>query len=317
MYAQVEKPKENKSRAIANSVAQKKSNMKQGFGFEDNRPEAIAQRKLQKLLNNNHKNRHSLQLKATIQRVCSHCTNVACDNGSICNYKGRAYGIGQHGARRSEQKRLTDKFGQAVNGDTHQSEHYIGFAVLNQSSGQSRRESGRFEREAHAYQEVHGSHRKHVGTGTSSTVGASGLSADTYRDYQRALLESGNPSAAGQLNTLGYAFQTGFQASAQTIEGQQASSSFVGMMGQMQDVTYMQGNTPISVTVSDNDRLEQLAARFTVERGHNWPTTQDINDARQSLGMQIKKPITKPKVKDKKTAIKKLAAKYNYPMKRP
>ena len=37
MYAQVEKPKENKSRAVANSVAQKKSNVKQGFGFVDNR----------------------------------------------------------------------------------------------------------------------------------------------------------------------------------------------------------------------------------------------------------------------------------------
>jgi hypothetical protein len=37
MYEQVEKPKENKSRAVANSVAQKKSNIKQGFGFVDNR----------------------------------------------------------------------------------------------------------------------------------------------------------------------------------------------------------------------------------------------------------------------------------------
>ncbi|WP_421854433.1 hypothetical protein [Marinomonas sp.] len=37
MYEQIEKPKENKSRAIANSVAQKKSNGKQGFEFVDNR----------------------------------------------------------------------------------------------------------------------------------------------------------------------------------------------------------------------------------------------------------------------------------------
>lgn len=46
MYAQVEKPKENKSRAVANSVAQKKNSVKQGFGFVDNRPEALVQRKL-------------------------------------------------------------------------------------------------------------------------------------------------------------------------------------------------------------------------------------------------------------------------------
>lgn len=46
MYAQVEKTKENKSSAVANSVRQKKSNTKQGFGFVDNWPEAIAQRRL-------------------------------------------------------------------------------------------------------------------------------------------------------------------------------------------------------------------------------------------------------------------------------
>ena len=53
MYAQVEKPKDNKSRAIANSVAQKKSNGGKSFGFVDNRPEAITQRKLQEMANNN------------------------------------------------------------------------------------------------------------------------------------------------------------------------------------------------------------------------------------------------------------------------
>ena len=57
MYAQVEKPKENKSRAVANSVAQKKSIMNQGFGFVNNRPEAVAQRKVQEMAD------------STIQRV--------------------------------------------------------------------------------------------------------------------------------------------------------------------------------------------------------------------------------------------------------
>ena len=37
MYAQIEKPQENQSREIANSVAQKKSTVKQGFGLVDNR----------------------------------------------------------------------------------------------------------------------------------------------------------------------------------------------------------------------------------------------------------------------------------------
>jgi len=47
MYAQTVKSKENKSRAVANSIAQKKSNAKQGVGFMDNRPEAMAQRLIQ------------------------------------------------------------------------------------------------------------------------------------------------------------------------------------------------------------------------------------------------------------------------------
>jgi hypothetical protein len=41
MYEQVEKSKENKSRAVANSVIQKKSDVKQGFGFVDNRKKNI------------------------------------------------------------------------------------------------------------------------------------------------------------------------------------------------------------------------------------------------------------------------------------
>lgn len=61
MYAQVAKPKENKSSADANSAAQKKSGRKQGIGFVDNRPEAIAQRKLQEMANNSYQVK---QLKA-------------------------------------------------------------------------------------------------------------------------------------------------------------------------------------------------------------------------------------------------------------
>lgn len=64
MYVQVEKPKENKSRAIANSVAQKKSSEKQGFGFVDNRPETVAQKKLQQVVSNRRQAKHTPQLQA-------------------------------------------------------------------------------------------------------------------------------------------------------------------------------------------------------------------------------------------------------------
>lgn len=52
MYAQIEKSKRDKSRAVANVVCQKKSTVKQGFGFVDNRAETITQRKLQRLVFN-------------------------------------------------------------------------------------------------------------------------------------------------------------------------------------------------------------------------------------------------------------------------
>ena len=61
-YARVEKPKENKSRAVANSVAQS-NNDKQAFQFVDNRQEAIAQRKLQEMANGSHV-KHVAQLHA-------------------------------------------------------------------------------------------------------------------------------------------------------------------------------------------------------------------------------------------------------------
>ncbi len=51
MYAQVEKSKENKSRAVADAATQKKSNVKQSFGFIDNRAVSIAQRKMQSITN--------------------------------------------------------------------------------------------------------------------------------------------------------------------------------------------------------------------------------------------------------------------------
>ncbi len=51
MYAQVEKPKENKSRAVANSVTNSQNDLKQGLRFIDNRPEMHIQRKISQLVN--------------------------------------------------------------------------------------------------------------------------------------------------------------------------------------------------------------------------------------------------------------------------
>ncbi len=74
MSAQIEMQKDNKSRAVANFVTQKKSNAKQVVGFLDNRPEAAAQRKILETLRNSYidkspENIWKTEKRNTIQRV--------------------------------------------------------------------------------------------------------------------------------------------------------------------------------------------------------------------------------------------------------
>jgi hypothetical protein len=49
MYAQIKKPKENKSRVVANSAGQRKNKRKQSLGFVDNRHLSNAQQILQQV----------------------------------------------------------------------------------------------------------------------------------------------------------------------------------------------------------------------------------------------------------------------------
>ncbi len=94
MYAQVEKTKENKSRSVANSVAQKKDKTKQGFGFVDNRPEAVAQRKNLALMNNHaasqpiQKKGPSVKSKATIKHRPDEDTSEKTEVGEKLNIGG-------------------------------------------------------------------------------------------------------------------------------------------------------------------------------------------------------------------------------------
>ena len=52
MNSHSDKSQENNSQSVANQVSQKKSGSETAFQFVDNRPEAIAQRKLQEMANN-------------------------------------------------------------------------------------------------------------------------------------------------------------------------------------------------------------------------------------------------------------------------
>lgn len=52
MHSHTEKTQENKSQSVANAVSKRQGSSESSFKFVDNRPEAIVQRKLQKVANN-------------------------------------------------------------------------------------------------------------------------------------------------------------------------------------------------------------------------------------------------------------------------
>ena len=68
MYERVKEPNDYKSRAVADSVVQRKGNVRQGFGFADNRPEAVAQRKLMQLINHKPFQRKGLKYTNTVMK---------------------------------------------------------------------------------------------------------------------------------------------------------------------------------------------------------------------------------------------------------
>jgi len=79
MYAQVKKPKENKSRAVVNSVVQNKNKEKQDVRFEDNRPESKILKSLQmKIQDKRRITQHCTN--RIIQRECTHPTGITISN---------------------------------------------------------------------------------------------------------------------------------------------------------------------------------------------------------------------------------------------
>ncbi|MDJ0715863.1 MAG: hypothetical protein QNJ54_16805 [Prochloraceae cyanobacterium] len=204
-------------------------------------------------------------------------------NGQSANKK-RKYGLGQHGAKTSEQKRLTAQYGVKVSGETHQSEHAIGFEVINRTSGEQRGKPGRaryLENTAPAYQETYQEHRDHVGTGTKNSEDESGFNSTSYRDAQRKLLEHHDLSSAVQLNQLGYAFNREFQRKSGTREGQAANDSYEAMVNNMNELTFANGSDNETVTTTSFEREEMRLARKTAQTG-KWPSQEEIQQARDN-----------------------------------
>ncbi|HEY0044664.1 MAG TPA: DUF4157 domain-containing protein [Allosphingosinicella sp.] len=198
------------------------------------------------------------------------------------------YTIGQHGAKKAEQRRLSAAYAMAVTGDTHESEHTLGFEPINRSSGLRRGTSGRarrLENIAHAYQERKALHRDHIGTGTHSTPDESGFHSEGYRQAQRSLMEVGDVSSAVQLNQLGYAFDPAFRSAAGTAEGQAATDSFRTMVGGMENVTYASGDMDVEVPVDAKARAEMHLSRDVAQSGA-YPTREQENAVRKLYGVE-------------------------------
>lgn len=136
MYTQVNKSKQNsfptnnrqESRAVANSVGQKKCSGKQGFGFVDNRPKAIAQTKI-RILGNNHFSR-SIQREnragmlyhnaGVIQRVTTITVKNTTDNYSSGWIQAETQSTGVEDEPRKEAKAV-----QAIAGGTWVGGHMV------------------------------------------------------------------------------------------------------------------------------------------------------------------------------------------------
>ncbi|MBS3941159.1 MAG: hypothetical protein KG028_09380 [Actinobacteria bacterium] len=197
----------------------------------------------------------------------------------------RKYGPGRHGDKKHEQQRLKAAFGVAVTGDTHESEHAIGYEPLSQTADLPRGKSTRakeLENYAPAYQEAYERHRGHIGTGTTNEVDASGFNSHTYRDSQRKLVQEGDVSSAVQLNQLGYAFDPAFRGDdeAERI----ADDSYDVMVDNLHSLMYADGDDDASVDVDAVQRAEMYLARRAARTGV-WPTAEEIAAAKKKFGV--------------------------------
>ncbi|HIK06904.1 MAG TPA: hypothetical protein IGS40_19800 [Trichormus sp. M33_DOE_039] len=198
------------------------------------------------------------------------------------------YSIGQHGYKKNEQKRLSNQYSTIISGNTHQSEHPLGFEkVHNLTSHEPRGQGSRaryLENIAPAYQERYALHRDHIGTNRPSyrpDQFDSGFSPNSYWSTQRSLLESGDVSSAVQINQLAYAFNPAFRQGTNTPATKAATDSYQTMVNNMESVTYAKGKENIKVDVDPWQQQEMLLARRIAQTG-KWPTQQEIEQAKMA-----------------------------------
>ena len=163
--------------------------------------------------------------------TCDTCTKVSpvsqwrsgppLERGGIrVQKRRRGDTLGMHGGKKKEQKRLS------TTGNTHQSEHTIGYHVFAPTVPRGGSTMARkLENEAPAYQEELLSHRNHVGTGTSKE-------GDVYRDHQRKMVSDHQIGLAVQYNQLLYSKQPEFRSTglARKADLEKADDSYYRMV---------------------------------------------------------------------------------------
>jgi hypothetical protein len=201
---------------------------------------------------------------------CPYCFSPLCIKGSKCrNTKRSKYKTFQHGGKKREQQRLRGRWRRRVTGDTHQSEHPFGFAVLRgditgtRGEGEIMRE---IENTAPAYQEHHDSHRDHIGTGTSGTADDTGLNSTEYRDWTGQALRDHNPDIAMAINQIGYAQQ--HRTGDDPVELRQADDSYNMMVRNMGTIPMGVGGQIVQQPAPTNrQRLDMLIFRWIMRHG--------------------------------------------------
>lgn len=296
MREQVKRLKENRSRVVANSINQKQWFSKKKTDFVDNRPETIAQRKLLQVANNSSQNKTTNQLQ---QIIMSSERNSVVQRGKVKKKTARSepYPTGTYGNRGKEKKYLEEKFGKKIKGDsTHQSEHVVGYKVIDQVNDRKKSEEGKqHEAQAPAYYEQFQPHREHPGTGTSKTIGPSGFSSETYRRDTRRLIESDGYAEAVQINQLGYAFQDEKTNPRQDddVAFAQANASYRRMvMGVNEFSHYKDDGTKHTQKITFKEKVEQLLARDIQNKKIPYPwTEQQLSEhLKQNYGIDLSDP---------------------------
>lgn len=202
------------------------------------------------------------------QIVCADCgQTIATENWNSFKKRRIQYNEDMHGSKTRQQRRF------GTSGKTHESEHTVGYEVFGDTEKRGGSDFAKYiENTAPAYQEDHGQHRFHIGTGTHKNFRGTGESSAQYRSTQRRLVKDKTVGSAVQINQLYYAHQPGFQSETSKGLGK-ADKSFNVMVDNFGSIPFQFDEGWSRVGVSETEKAEMSLSRFTA-RNAKFPSRQ-------------------------------------------